>query len=120
MQSVPRLTPRTVSQFIPPRGKSTTYVHVDNHSVALKPVHSSRNDNQRLLSDKVANTPLLLGALAASVRNKVKLECVGDPNKHQQTAEPLQRRALQCHGVLCCVDVLTLTCKKGYEGKGGL
>lgn len=75
-----------------------TYVHINNHSITLESIHRSRYNNQRLLSDKVADTPLLLVALAATVRNQIKLEGVGDSNQHQEAAEPLQCRTLYCHG----------------------
>jgi hypothetical protein len=70
---------------------ASTYVHVDSHPVTLESIHRSRDNNQSLLSDKVANTPLPLGALAAPVRSQIELEGVGGSDQEQQAAEPLQR-----------------------------
>ena len=68
-----------------------THVNVDRHAVALEAVHRGRHHDERLLTDKVADAPLLLVVLGAAVRRQLELEGAGGAGEQQQAAEPLQR-----------------------------
>lgn len=81
---------------------------VDHHAIALGAAHSSRDYDQRVLADEVANAALLLLALVTGMAQQIELEGIGGAHKEQHAAEPLQERTLGRHhqGKSICVCIV--------------
>ena len=65
-------------------------MNVDQHAIALCPAYRSRDNDQRVLGDKVADASLLLHVLLARVRGDVELEGLRNAEEEKQAAGKLQ------------------------------
>jgi hypothetical protein len=63
-------------------------MHVDIHPVAPVPADRRGNNHQRVLGDKVPDTPPWLG-LVVRAGYQIELERIGSGNKKQQQAADL-------------------------------
>lgn len=59
-------------------------MHINNHPIPLLTVHNSRNNNQLILHDEVANTPLVLAGRGEEV------EFQGGRELHQEEQREAQ------------------------------
>ena len=90
---------------------SATYVNVEHHAIASVSINSSRDNDELILGNKVADASLPLGGLW--LRSNVELEGVCDADDKQKAAEVLQQRALRRHG---CVELSTVKGNGWYRG----
>jgi hypothetical protein len=88
-------------------------VNVEHHAIAPVSINGSRDNNEFILGNEVADASLPLGRFW--LRSNVELEGVCDADEDQKAAEVLQQRALGRHG---CVELSTVKGNGWYrEGR---